>query len=68
MSPLRRFLAPVLAFLLPSCASIDTPPANAADAYRGPALWQVSDDDTTIYLFGTVHALPKDKQWFAGPR
>ena len=67
MSPLRRFLAPVLAFLLPSCASIDTPPANAADAYRGPALWQVSDRDTTIYLFGTVHALPKDKQWFAGP-
>lgn len=67
MSPLRRFLAPVLAFLLPSCAPIDAPPANAADAYRGPALWQVSDDDTTIYLFGTVHALPKDKQWFAGP-
>ena len=30
----------------------------------GPALWQVSDADTTIYLFGTVHALPKDKQWF----
>lgn len=30
----------------------------------GPALWQVADKDTTIYLFGTVHALPKDKQWF----
>lgn len=36
------------------------PPGIAA----GPALWQVSDADTTIYLFGTVHALPKDKQWF----
>jgi uncharacterized protein YbaP (TraB family) len=30
----------------------------------GPALWQVGDKDTTIYLFGTVHALPKDKNWF----
>lgn len=30
----------------------------------GPALWQVGDDDTTIYLFGTVHALPADVQWY----
>jgi uncharacterized protein YbaP (TraB family) len=67
MFSLRRFLAPVLALLLPSCAPLDAPPANAAEPYRGPALWQVSDEDTTIYLFGTVHALPKDKQWFAGP-
>lgn len=67
MSALRRFLAPVLALLLPSCVPTTTPPAGAAHAYRGPALWQVSDADTTIYLFGTVHALPKDKQWFAGP-
>jgi uncharacterized protein YbaP (TraB family) len=38
----------------------NTPPPGAI---AGPALWQVSDADTTIYLFGTVHALPKDKQW-----
>lgn len=30
----------------------------------GPALWQVSDDDTTIYLFGTVHVLPRDIDWY----
>jgi uncharacterized protein len=30
----------------------------------GPALWRLSDDDTTIYLFGTVHALPEDADWF----
>jgi uncharacterized protein YbaP (TraB family) len=29
----------------------------------GPALWKVADADTTIYMFGTVHILPKDKQW-----
>ena len=28
-----------------------------------PALWKVSDADTTIYLFGTIHLLPKDLAW-----
>lgn len=32
-----------------------------------PALWKVSDADTTIYLFGTVHALPSDVDWMTGP-
>ena len=31
---------------------------------EGPAMWKVSDDDTTIYLFGTVHVLPKDLEWY----
>lgn len=33
----------------------------------GPALWKVADEDTTIYLFGTIHALPKGLEWFEGP-
>jgi uncharacterized protein YbaP (TraB family) len=28
-----------------------------------PAMWQVSDKDTNIYLFGTVHLLPPGMQW-----
>lgn len=32
----------------------------------GPALWKVADDDTTIYLFGTIHALPKEVDWYKG--
>lgn len=28
-----------------------------------PALWEVSDPDTTIYLFGTIHLLPEHFQW-----
>lgn len=28
-----------------------------------PALWKVSDKDTTIYLFGTIHYLPKGLKW-----
>ena len=37
-------------------------PAAAAEKAR-PALWSVSDPDTTIYLFGTFHMLPKDYRW-----
>ena len=29
-----------------------------------PAMWVVKDQDTTIYLFGTVHALDGKKDWF----
>ncbi|WP_423142416.1 TraB/GumN family protein [Parablastomonas sp. CN1-191] len=32
-----------------------------------PALWKVSDADTTIWLFGTIHALPKGLDWLNGP-
>lgn len=36
-------------------------PADAKAAK--PAMWQVSDRDTSIYLFGTVHLLPPGTQW-----
>ena len=39
----------------------------AGSALAEPALWAIKDQDSTIYLFGTVHALPKDAQWFSGP-
>ena len=29
-----------------------------------PALWKLSDDDTTVWLFGTMHALKPDLVWF----
>ena len=39
-------------------------PAEArAPHVAKPALWQVSDADTTIYLFGTIHLLPANYQW-----
>ncbi|WP_247713133.1 TraB/GumN family protein [Qipengyuania polymorpha] len=37
-----------------------------APQQTGPALWKVEDEDTTIYLFGTVHILPANVQWFSG--
>lgn len=41
-----------------------TSAATATTAAKGPALWKVADEDTTIYLFGTVHFLPKDVEWY----
>jgi uncharacterized protein YbaP (TraB family) len=37
-----------------------------AEASRGagePALWMLSDEDTTLYIFGTVHLLRPDLDW-----
>ena len=42
----------------------DTGAAALSSGPEGPALWKVSDEDTTIYLFGTVHILPRDVQWY----
>ncbi len=35
--------------------------ASRADPH--PAIWKIADADTTIYLFGTTHALPKGFRW-----
>ncbi|HEX7876539.1 MAG TPA: TraB/GumN family protein [Sphingobium sp.] len=45
-------------------ADARTPVAQAA--YTSPALWQVKDEDTNIYLFGTVHVLKPGTEWFKG--
>ena len=64
--------ATALCFGLQGCATYQTETATAGDdafvpSGNGPALWKVADEDTTIYLFGTVHALPADTNWYAGP-
>ncbi|MCK0067880.1 TraB/GumN family protein [Kordiimonas laminariae] len=37
--------------------------ANPVQAEDGPALWKLSDEDSNIYLFGTVHLLKPDTVW-----
>ena len=39
-----------------------TPSVRVVDA--DPALWVVKDEDTTIYLFGTIHVLKPGLSWF----
>lgn len=40
--------------------------ASAREQVRdaNPALWAVRDADTTIYIFGTIHVLPREIDWF----
>ena len=54
MIRVRKTLALCCAALLLACGQ---PPGE------GPALWRVSDADSTVYLFGTVHVLPRELQW-----
>ncbi|TZG28121.1 TraB/GumN family protein [Sphingomonas montanisoli] len=47
----RRLTAALLSLIL------------AAPAAASPAMWKFGDADTTIYLYGTIHALPANFQW-----
>lgn len=58
----RLVAAAALAFAAPACVSGTA--ASAPAPPSGPALWKVADADTTIYLFGTIHALPPGVDWF----
>ena len=79
---MRKLLlaASSLVLLLSGCAppAADVAPAAAPKVSAGkvgpdgridadPALWVVKDEDTTVYLFGTVHVLRPDIDWFDGP-
>lgn len=64
---IRMSLCAVLgAALLMSCgqgASIDERVAGARKRNDGPAIWKITDLDSTLYLFGTVHLLPDGADW-----
>jgi uncharacterized protein len=47
-----------LAILLAACASV-------SGGGSSPALWMIKDQDSTIYLFGTIHALRPDVSWLS---
>ncbi|WP_430446615.1 TraB/GumN family protein [Sphingorhabdus contaminans] len=79
MSPKYKALMITAAMALsPACFAQDAPteaPAavQALDPVKAappaikdvdPALWVVKDEDTTIYLFGTVHILKPNLGWF----
>jgi uncharacterized protein YbaP (TraB family) len=61
--------AGALALLLASIAcplqAAPMPQVQAASVIHAtPALWEIRDADTTIYLFGTFHALDDRTAWF----
>lgn len=52
----RAGVAIGLALALAGCGHAPETPAH-------PALWRVADGDTTIWLFGSIHALPPRVAW-----
>jgi uncharacterized protein YbaP (TraB family) len=61
---LQRCLAALGLATAASCSATPTPAHSpAASIAPRPALWQVGDQDTTVYLFGTIHLLPRDSRW-----
>ena len=37
--------------------------AAVAEEAKGPNLWSISDEDTTVYIFGTIHILNQEVEW-----
>lgn len=44
-------------------SAVATAQTDYAAIEAEPALWSISDDDSTVYLFGTVHILPPELDW-----
>ena len=61
MSLFKQFGRKLAAFSAIAATACAAPAAEPKAA--GPAMWKVADSDTTIYLFGTIHLLPKGTQW-----
>jgi uncharacterized protein len=56
---MRALLAALLAATAWALAACGPPPE--------PAMWRIADEDSEIWLFGSVHLLPEDVKW-DGPR
>lgn len=61
MSLFKRFGRRLAAFFVIAATACAAPAAEPKAA--SPAMWKVADEDTTIYLFGTIHLLPKETKW-----
>lgn len=75
MRIVKLALAPLaaLALLGPATLAQQGPPSPpevapvSTTVVAKPALWKIADEDTTIYLFGTIHLLPGGIEWYDGP-
>lgn len=58
---MRKFLTRTAALF--AAGTLAFTPLVAKAPTAKPAMWKLSDKDTTIYLFGTIHLLPKGTEW-----
>lgn len=56
-------LAPTAPAFAQAPAAADPAAVAVAPAGSGPRLWVVRDEDSTLYLFGTVHVLKPETPW-----
>jgi uncharacterized protein YbaP (TraB family) len=65
---MKRLFIIFAILLITGCANPSPVTDNWADMpeNHAPALWQISKGDEHAYLFGSIHALPEDINWF-GP-
>jgi len=67
----KRFVASIVSMMLlavgwsfnSAVAENQTAPKPAANSAPTPALWKLSDEDSEIYLFGTIHILNPNLDW-----
>ncbi|HEX8449319.1 MAG TPA: TraB/GumN family protein [Allosphingosinicella sp.] len=56
--------APATAAAAPAAKpGLGKPPTPPAQPEPRPALWLLADEDTKIYMFGTIHVLPPGFRW-----
>ncbi len=72
----KRLVTIPLFLALSACSTVNEEIASAGDTAPAsteiaqipddpdPAIWVIKDEDTTIYLFGTVHILKPGLSWF----
>lgn len=53
----------LLLFSTPGFAQVAQSDLVTEAPEAAPAMWRVSDDDSTLYLFGTLHVLPDSETW-----
>lgn len=62
MSFVRRYPLVILLGAMPMSAHA-APDPKLFEYEPNPAIWKLSDADTTIYMFGTIHTLPEKLKW-----
>ena len=67
----KHFIASIVSLMILSvvvafnaaAADLQAAPISAAKAAPDPALWKLTDEDSEIYLFGTIHILNPNLNW-----
>ncbi|MBA2935856.1 TraB/GumN family protein [Sphingomonas sp. CGMCC 1.13654] len=59
----RTIAAAFLALLQPALPSALLARQHVAKPQAHPAVWRVQKGNSTVYLFGTIHALPPNFEW-----